>query len=182
MILRILDAGRTSTFTCLGGVFFSAMGFLSPRFPQFADFRTLYCNPFFRRCKQNFCKFQNFFPGNQNPLENQSPKVPEFKKHRLKPLTEGFFPDQNAGNHPDQIHCPDISPADGEADIDPDPHRPQGKYHICQNAAFPSHRTKKSVENAQAPTQQHTAAQPPDRCGGGHRHSRCQRPPSRGSS
>jgi hypothetical protein len=124
MILRILDAGRTSTFTCLGGVLFSAMGFLSPLLSSFADFRTLYCNPFFRRCKQNFYKFQKFFPRSQKKPEKPPEKSPDSGKHRPEPLSERDFPEQNSACHGKQVNNPDISPADSEGDIDPDPDRP----------------------------------------------------------
>ena len=164
------------------GVCFFAMGLFPPLFQQIENFRTLYCNPFFPRCKQNFCNFQNFFQRKQDKTENCPQNLPNQEKYRPQPDADSFLPEKNSTDHTQQINQPDIPPAEGEADIQPGPDCCQGKDPIRQMAMARSQRSEKSIKNSQAAAQQKTAAQPPGSKGRTHRHSRCQSPASRGSS
>jgi len=115
-------------------------------------------------------------------MKKHRKKLPKFRKDRPEPGSEGFLPEQNAGNHAQQVNGPDVSPADSEANVDPNPHRSQGKHHIRKQPVPVSRWPEKSVQQAKTATKQNAAAQTPGGSGGCHRQSRCQRPPSRGSS
>jgi hypothetical protein len=112
-----LDVGRISTFTFLRGALLFAMGFLSPRFSGFENFRTLYCNPFFRICKQYFYKFQKFFPRNQEKPEQSPHLFPEKETKGLKPPGRGKLPERKSCQDPQGTDHADITVADGKAHI-----------------------------------------------------------------
>ena len=115
-------------------------------------------------------------------MENSSKKPPESVKHRPEPPPGGGFPEYRAAEHSRKIYHPDVSPADGEADIKPDPYRGQGKKQIRGQAVPFPRRPEKSIQKPQHTAQKQTAQQPPEGNGGGQCQSRCQRLLSRGCS
>ena len=108
--------------------------------------------------------------------------MPESGKDWPKPQSEGLFPEQNTGQHAHQADRPDIAPADCEAEVEPYPDCCQGENQIRKDTVPGARCPEKSVKNPKAAPQKHTAEQALEGSRRGHRQSRCQRPPSRGSS
>ena len=79
--------------------------------------------------------------------------MPESGEHRLKPGPEGVLPDQKARKHADQIHRPDISPADSERNVQKSPYGSQGKYHIRKDPVPVSRGTEKTVKQPKTASQ-----------------------------
>jgi hypothetical protein len=139
---------------------FSAMGSTSVPVQGSPKILTLYCNPFFRRCKQFFYKKQKIFQRQcQNP-EKSSYEIPKTEKQGAQPASCGELPEEDAGNQPEKIAQSDIPAANGEVQNQPKPGKPRNKQQIPQKIASPSQGTKKTVVYSQRSTQKKTAGKP----------------------
>ena len=142
-----------------------------------------YCNPFFRRCKHIFSKFQKNFSGKGKKRPNLYQSFPYFGHHRPQQPSRPPNPQKTAREHPRGGAEPHIPPADAESEINRGPQGGQDEQAVGQGGVPGPQRPQKFIPRTQSQAEQHGLAKP----GRGHRRGRHpsrrrSQPPWRGSS
>ena len=98
--------------------------------------------------------FKNFFNWMENKGKESDKKRPKPGKEGTKAFSNGYFFQNCPQKKPGAAAQPDVSPANGEAQIQPDPHQKRGKNQIRKLSVASSQRAQKSVKQPQKQSQQ----------------------------
>ena len=79
----------------------------------------LYCNPFFRICKQNFRIFENFFRGKGQKSKKAENLPPKQAENRPEKPSQGHLPADSSHGQPQGVGKAQVAQADAEAQIQP---------------------------------------------------------------
>jgi len=115
-------------------------------------------------------------------MEKISGSLPDPGENRPQQPSRGGFPDHQPQHQTEKTSEPQITPADAEHEIQPDPESRRQKQQIGQIGAAPPQRAEKAMPQPQNRPQQQTAEKP---LGGNcrYRHPKSRRQPlSLGSS
>ena len=143
-IFSAAGAGRSLTFTF--PVLNSFMGITSLPGRPAVNMDFYYCNPFFRRCKQNFRQTGKFFDRKQR----KPPKCLDFKpkppKNRPEPPSGGALPGKPSGQKPPAAAQADVPAAQGEVVVEPDPEDTQQEEPVGEHRVLRAQRPQKAVK------------------------------------
>lgn len=113
-----------------------------------------YCNPFFRRCNQNFQKIENFYQRSQEKPKNPPNHLPKSPPNGAQSSTGQCQPLDHTPKQPGGIADPQVTPANLKAQNDPAPQGPQRKGHVCKKGMSGTKGTEKIIQHAEAVSQQ----------------------------
>lgn len=140
-----------------------------------------YCNPFFRRCKQNFRETEKFFDGKQHQPEKALDFKPKPTKTRPQPPSGGALPGKTPDEKPPAAAQTDVPGAQGEVVVEPDPEGGKQKDSVGEHRVLWPQGPEKAVKKPQCRPQGQGADKAVGRRRRGHRNS-LRQPVWRGSS
>lgn len=125
--------------------------------PRISAFITLYCNPFFCRCKQNFYFFQKIFHREQENAAHFPQYLPKSAKEGPKQRLRGSFSRQSAQKQSGSVAETNVSAADTKAVDQPDMVQSRKKKRIGSGGVLMPQGTQEFIPDAKHQTHQNTA-------------------------